>query len=127
VPARHLPPIIVLKSNQVLMQFNSKDFSFVEDLLVNQLHELFVKIKIRPNLSQNGAISLYCCLDNWPEKIEKLALAASELFDVQVEKEVVLLTIRHYNPAIVEELTADKTELLSQKTKETIQVLLKNN
>jgi len=126
-PVHHLPPIIVLKNNQVLMQFSSKDFSFVEDTLVNKLHGLFVEIKMRPNLSQNAAISLYCCLDDRPEKIEMLALAASELFDVQVEKDVVLLTIRHYNDAVVEELTANKIELLSQKTKETIQVLLKNS
>ena len=126
-PVHHLPPIIVLKNNQVLMQFSSKDFSFVEDTLVNKLHGLFVEIKMRPNLSQNAAISLYCCLDDRPEKIEKLALAASELFDVQVEKDVVLLTVRHYNDAVVEELTANKIELLSQKTKETIQVLLKNS
>ena len=65
-------------------------------------------------------------MDDRPEKIEKLALAASELFDVQVEKDVVLLTVRHYNETIVAELTANKIELLSQKTKETIQVLLKN-
>lgn len=126
-PVHHLPPIIVLKRNQVFMEFSSKDFSFVEDTLVNKLHQLFVDIKIRPNLSQNAAISLYCCLDDRPEKIEKLALAASELFDVQVEKDVVLLTVRHYNNAIVEELTSNKIELLSQKTKETIQVLLKNS
>jgi aspartate kinase len=125
-PVHNLPPIIVLKNNQVLMQFSSKDFSFVEDTLVNRLHELFVDIKIRPNLSQNGAISLYCCLDDKPEKIEKLALGASELFDVQAEKEVVLLTVRHYNETIVKELTANKIELLSQQTRETIQVLLKN-
>jgi aspartate kinase len=126
-PVHHLPPIIVLKRNQVLMQFNSKDFSFVEDTLVNKLHELFVEIKMRPNLSQNAAISLYCCLDDRPEKIEKLALAASELFDVLVEKDVVLLTVRHYTDVVVNELTANKIELLSQKTKETIQVLLKNS
>lgn len=126
VPVHNLPPIIVLKNSQVLMQFNSKDFSFVEDSLVNKLHQLFVDIKIRPNLSQNAAISLYCCLDDKPEKIEKLALAASELFDVQVEKNVVLLTVRHYNETIVTELTANKIELLSQKTKETIQILLKD-
>lgn len=124
-PVHNLPPIIVLKSNQVLMQFNSKDYSFVEDSLVNKLHQLFVEIKIRPNLSQNGAISLYCCLDDKPEKIEKLALAASHIFDVQVEKDVVLLTIRHYNESIVKELTLNKTELLSQKTRETMQVLVK--
>jgi len=126
-PVHNLPPIIVVKSNQVLMQFNSKDFSFVEDMLVNKLHQLFVEIKIRPNLSQNGAITLYCCLDDRPEKIEKLALAASELFDVQVEKDVVLLTVRHYTEKVVEELTANKIELLSQKTRETIQILMKKD
>ena len=88
---------------------------------------MFVEIKIRPNLSQNGAISLFCCFDDKPDKIEKLALAASELFDVQVIKDVVLLTVRHYNNDIVQMLTTDKVELLSQKTKETIQVLMKNN
>lgn len=126
-PVHNLPPIIVLKNHQVLMQFSSKDFSFVEDTLVNKLHQLFVDIKIRPNLSQHAAISLFCCLDDRPDKIEKLGLAASELFDVQVEKEVVLLTVRHYTNAVVEELIANKIELLSQKTKETIQVLLKIN
>ena len=126
-PVNNLPPIIVIKNNQVLMQLHSKDFSFVEDSLVNKLRQLFVEIKIRPNLSQNGAISLFCCFDDKPYKIEKLALAASELFDVQVIKDVVLLTVRHYNHEIVKILTTDKIELLSQKTKETIQVLMKNN
>ena len=126
-PVHNLPPIIVVKNNQVLIQLHSKDFSFVEDSLVNKLHQLFVEIKIRPNLSQNAAISLFCCFDDKPDKIEKLALAASELFDVQVIKDVVLLTVRHYNNDIVQMLTTDKIELLSQKTKETIQVLMKNN
>lgn len=127
VATQNLPPIIVVKQDQVLMQLNSKDFSFVEDSLVNKLHELFVQIKIRPNLSQNGAISLFCCFDNKTEKIEKLALAASELFNVTVEKEISLLTIRHYNEKIIAELTKDKVQLLSQKNRETLQVLLKNN
>ena len=90
------------------------------------MHELFEQIKIRPNLSQNTAISIFCCLDDKPEKIEKLALAASELFEVQIEKGLTLLTIRHYNEAIVKQLTTKKIELLSQKTKETIQVLMKD-
>jgi aspartate kinase len=120
-----LPPIIVLKGKQVLMQFRSKDFSFVEEAPINYLHELFEQIKIRPNISQNTAISVFCCLDDKPEKIEKLALAASELFDVQIERDLTLLTIRHYNEAIVKQLTTKRIELLSQKTKETIQVLMK--
>ncbi|MFT3680044.1 MAG: aspartate kinase [Ferruginibacter sp.] len=121
----NLPPVIVVKSKQVLLQLSSKDYSFVEDTLVSKLHHLLNNIKIRPNLSQNGAISLLCCLDDRPEKIEKLALAAEEYFDVQVEKELTLLTVRHYTNATVEKLTAGKDQLLIQKTRETIQVLMK--
>ena len=124
-PVHNLPPIIVVKNKQVLLQLSSKDYSFVEDTLVSLLHHLFTAIKIQPNISQNGAISLLCCLDDKPEKIEKLALAASEFFEVQVQKGLTLLTIRHYNEAIVQKLTSNKDQLLIQKTKETIQVLMR--
>ncbi len=124
-PVHNLPPIIVLKKNQVLMQLNSKDFSFVEEKPIALLHEMFSGIKIRPNLSQNGAVSLLCCLDDKPDKIEKLALAASEIFDVQLEKDLTLLTIRHYSREKYEELTNGKTVLLMQRTPETVQVLMR--
>lgn len=126
-PMHQLPPIIVVKEKQALMKISSRDFSFVEDKLVATLHQLLHENKIRPNLSQNGAISLLCCMDDQPEKIEKLALAASALFDVQIEKNCTLLTIRHYNEAIVQQLTVGRTQLLSQKTRKTLQVLLKGD
>ena len=120
-----LPPIIVIKKDQVLMELSSKDFSFVEEKPISQLHEMFDEIRIRPNLSQNGAVSLVCCLDDQPEKIEQLALAASAIFDVQLEKNLTLLTVRHYDDATVDALTKGKTILLEQKTTETIQVLMR--
>lgn len=121
----HLPPIIVLKDKQVLMQLSSKDFSFVGEAYVSRLYELFAAIRIRPNLSQNGAISLLCCLDDKPEKIEKLALAASEIFDVKIEKGLTLLTVRHYDQHTIDEQIKGKTILLEQKTNETIQILMR--
>ena len=124
-PVHGLPPVIVLKNNQVLMQLSSKDFSFVEEKPISRLHEIFSDIRIRPNLSQNGAVSLLCCLDDIPGKIDKLALAASEIFDVQLEKNLTLLTIRHYNDDTIDRLTKGKIILLEQKTVETIQVLMR--
>ena len=124
-PVHGLPPIIVLKNNQVLMELNSKDFSFVEEKPISQLHEMFDHIRIRPNLSQNGAVSLVCCLDDQPEKIDQLAAAASAIFDVQLEKNLTLLTIRHYDELTIDALTKGKTILLEQKTTETIQVLMR--
>jgi aspartate kinase len=124
-PVHNLPPIIVVKEKQVLLQLSSKDFSFVGETYVSRLYELFAQLKIRPNLIQNGAISLLCCLDDRPEKIEKLALAASEIFDAQVQRDLTLLTIRHYTREKFDELTFGKTILLTQRTTETIQALIR--
>ena len=124
-PVHHLPPIIVVKENQVLMQMSSKDFSFIGETGISSLYKLFAEIKIRPNITQSGAISLLCGFDDKTEKIEKLALAASQLFEVTVEKNISLLTIRHFNEAIVQQMTNGKDIVLEQKTKETIQVLMK--
>ncbi|MBK7434920.1 MAG: aspartate kinase [Chitinophagaceae bacterium] len=124
-PVHDLPPIIVLKKDQVLMQLSSRDFSFVEEKPISRLHELFAQIKIRPNLSQNGAISLSCVLDDKAEKIDKLASAASEIFDVQIERNLTLLTIRHYTPESIQRLTGGKEIVLEQRTPETIQVLMR--
>jgi len=125
-PAHHLPPIIVYKRQQVLMTFETKDFSFVEGTPANTLNEILEINKIRPNLSQNAAISLYLCVDDIPEKIEKVAVQSEGIFDVQVERNLTLLTIRHYTGQFLHKLTADKTIVLEQKTQETIQVLMRN-
>lgn len=124
-PVHNLPPIIVIKSRQVLVQLSSKDFSFVGETHVSRLYEIFAQVRIRPNLTQNGAISMLCCLDDVPNKIEKLALNASLIFEVQLEKDLTLLTIRHYSKELIEKLTANKTVLLEQRTSDTIQVLMK--
>ena len=122
---KNLPPIIVNKKNQVLIRFKSKDFSFVEDRPVQQLHDLYSQLKMKPNLSQNTAISLLCCFDGHIEKIDRLASDASEIFDVEVEKDLTLLTIRHYDEATIKSMTKDKQIVLEQKTPETIQVLMR--
>ena len=122
-PVHNLPPIIVLKEKQVMMTVRSKDFSFVGEQHVSRLYQLFGSLHIKPNLTQIGAISFTCVLDDWAEKIEKLAFEASEFLDVQLTKGLQVLTIRHYNDAIVEENIKGKTILLKQQTTETIQVL----
>lgn len=120
---KNLPPVIVIKKDQVLIRFRSKDFSFVEDKPVQRLQELCSELKFKPNLSQNTAISLLSSFNNHPEKIDRLASGASAFFDVEVEKGLQLLTIRHYNDETIEKLTSGKTIVLMQKTMDTLQAL----
>lgn len=119
-----LPPIIVYKEAQVQVQLTSKDFSFVGEGLTAEVYRLFEALKFKPNLTQNTAISLLCVVDDHPEKIENFALEAARYFDVQLTRSLQLLTIRHYNEAILQELVRDHTVLLKQQTLETVQVLL---
>jgi aspartate kinase len=117
--------VIVLKQKQVLITFRSRDFSFVEDKPVEQLQALFHQLKIKSNLSQHTAISLLCCFDDHPEKIDQLAADAAAIFDVEVERNLTLLTIRHYNNDILQSLVANKQIVVEQRTKETVQVVMR--
>ena len=120
-----LPPIIVFKEDQVLVEISSRDFSFTNEGLTKEINELLDLLKIKENLTQITAISLLCVVDDHSEKIEKLGLAASEHFEVQLIKGLTLLTIRHYQENIINELTKEKSCLLRQQTPEIIQVLMK--
>ena len=121
----NLPPIIVLKNEQVLIYFRSKDFSFMEGKALGQLHKIFNRAKLQPNLTQNTAISFVCCFDGHEEKTAEIATQASLLFDVDVERNLSLLTIRHYDTPTVEKLTKNKNIILEQKTTETMQAVIR--
>jgi aspartate kinase len=123
-PLHHLPPIIVIKEKQVLIKMSSKDFSFVGEHHVATLYSLLGKLSIKPNLTQNTAISFVCVLDDSPEKIETLAFDVAGIFDVQIMKDLTLLTVRHYTKDIFEMLIEGKKILLRQQTSDTIQLLM---
>jgi aspartate kinase len=121
----HLPPVIVYKHKQVLIELKSKDFSFVGEGLTAEVYKIFESIKFKPNLIQSAAISLLCVVDDYSDKVQEFALKASNVFDVNVSRDLTLLTIRHYNDEILSELIGDKKTVLRQQTPETVQVLMK--
>lgn len=121
-----LPPIIVLKKEQALLSLHSRDFSFVGEKPVADLYQLLNDIKIKPNLIQTGAVSIQVCLDDKPDKIQKLALDASDFFEVQVEKGLTLLTVRHYQEDLLQKLTEGHSIKLKQQSPQTVQVLMQS-
>jgi aspartate kinase len=119
-----LPPIIVYKQRQVLIELKSKDFSFVGEGLTAEVYQIFEALKFKPNLTQNAAISLLCVVDDFSDKVQELASKAANHFDVNVSRDLTLLTVRHYNEAILSELIGNKRIVLRQQTPETVQVLI---
>ena len=122
---KDLPPIIVEKNKQVLVRLHTHDFSFIGEEPMSRLYQVLGELNIKPNLIQTGAVSLMLVMDDREDKIEKFALAAASLFEVQVEKGLSLLTIRHYTDTITTRLLNDRQPQLRQQTPDTIQLLLK--
>jgi aspartate kinase len=66
------------------------------------------------------------CLDGHPEKIDQLCLSAADIFDVEVEKGLSLLTIRHYREDVIQRHAGGRNRLLTQQTPDTIQMLFRS-
>ena len=70
-PLQELPPIIVVKQNQALIHFHTKDFSFAGEKPLAQLYGLLAELHIQANLLQTGAVRIDICVDDKADKIEK--------------------------------------------------------
>ena len=125
VDVKQLPPIIVLKKNQVLLNITSKDYSFITEDKISDIYDIFHGLKVKINLMQNGAINFSCCIDNNPEKIELLIKTLHEQFRIVYNEGLELLTVRYYQTGLLEELSNGHTILLEQRSPATIQRLMK--
>lgn len=117
-------PIIVYKTNQVLFNFQTKDYAFIEGKPSKAIHKVLSDARIKANLTQNTAISMLVCADDIPEKTEKVLQATPE-FSVLLTSGLTLLTIRYYSDQIREKLLSGKKLLLEQRTTDTLHVLFK--
>jgi aspartate kinase len=119
------PPLIVLKEKQILLQVTTKDFSFISEDNLRHLYGIFHDLKIKVNLIQNAAISFVACIDHREEQVQALAAALEKNYRVLRNEGVTLLTVRHYTPEILFDLTKGRYNLLEQKTRHTVQVVMK--
>lgn len=119
------PPLIILKKNQILLQVTTRDFSFITEDNLSNLYSIFHDLKIKINLIQNAAISFVACIDNKEEQVTQLISLLEKDFKVFSNEDVSLLTIRHYTPETLFDLTKGRYTLLEQKTRETVQMVIK--
>lgn len=118
------PPIIVWKQDQVLVQATTKDFSFITEDNLSDIYQIFHDLNIKINLMQNAAISFVACVDRREDKLQKLIAELDVNYKLLRNENVSLLTIRHYTPEAVFDLTKNKVVLLEQKTRHTVQVVV---
>jgi aspartate kinase len=121
----YYPAIIVKKEQQVLLSFTSKDFSFTEAENLRMILKSCDKNRLKINIIQTGALSTSIVVDEKNEKIEQIKRDLVSFFDVKFNTDLTLITIRHYQNIVDNDFVKDKEILLEQKTRETVQFLVR--
>lgn len=122
-----LDPLVscfILKKNQVLISLSSLDFSFMMEDNISEVFDLLHRFKMRVELIQNSAISFSVCVDNKYNQLEPLLSKLREKYKVRWNEGVTLYTIRHSQPSEIKVLSKNKTVLLKQESRETVQLVV---
>ena len=118
-------PCFILKKDQLLISLSSIDFSFIMEENISEIFALLHQFKIKVSLIQNTAISFSVCIEDKFENFNELKTILSKKFKVSYNENVSLFTIRHFTKEAAEMVEKDKTVLLKQISRETMQVVTK--
>ena len=118
-------PCFIIKRDLLLLSLSSIDFSFIMEENISEIFALFHQYKMKVSLIQNSAISFSVCIEDKFGKFNELKNILSKKFKVFYNENVSLYTIRHFTAAAAEIVEKDKTVLLKQISRETMQVVTK--
>lgn len=118
-------PCFIVKKNQLLISLSSIDFSFIMEENISEIFALLHQYKIKVSLIQNSAISFSVCVEDKFGNFNELKSILAKKFKVAYNENVSLYTIRHFTKEAAEIVEKDKTVLLKQISRETMQVVTK--
>ncbi|TDS56963.1 aspartate kinase [Myroides indicus] len=118
-------PCYIVKKDQLLISFSSKDFSFIMEQNISDIFKLFYEYNIKVNVIQNSAISFSVCAEDKFNRFEELRKILSDKFRISFNENVSLYTIRHFTDESAQKVLNQKTLLLKQVNRETLQIVTK--
>ena len=118
-------PVIIVKPNQVLVSVSSKDHSFITENHLSDIFKILAEVQSKVNLMQNSALSFTFCIDFEAGKFESLLQRLKTDFNYKYNTETDLITVRHYEVPLLQELSTGKTILLEQLSRNTAQLVIK--
>jgi aspartate kinase len=118
-------PSIIVKNNQVLSSFSSKDFSFITEDHLSEIFKAFADVNLKVNMMQTSALSFSVCFDGDQDKFKLLKQILETGYKIKYNQDLQLVTIRHYNIDCINNLSLGKSVLLEQLSRNTAQLVLK--
>ena len=120
-----LLPCFIVKRGQLLLSLSSIDFSFIMEENISEIFKLLHEFKMKVSLIQNSAISFSVCIEDKYLNFDALKAILSKKFKVSYNENVSLYTIRHFDEKSKLATEKNKTVLLKQISRETLQLVTK--
>lgn len=117
-------PSYITQTGQWLITIATRDFSFIVEEHLSQIFELFAKHKVKIDIMQNSAVYFTVAVHNKEWRLLALIEELMQHFEVRYNKDAELITIRHFNEDIINELCQGREVFMEQRTRQTYRVLL---
>ena len=120
-----LIPSFIFKKDQVLFSFTTTNFSFIVEENLSDIFSRLAKINAKINLMQNSALDFSILMDRSKVDIHQVLELFKDTYSVKFNEGLTLITIRHYDQATIDRVTANKEIILEQKTRQTARIVVK--
>ena len=120
-----LPPIFIMKENQILITLSPKDFSFISIEDINRVVNFLLENRVKITLMQQSAIDLNLVLDAPEANWETIFNELSPYYTLRYNTDLMLVTIRHYTEEVLDWMVKEKDIYLEQHSRLTARMLVK--
>jgi len=117
-------PNFIFKFDQVLISVSTRDLSFINEKVFNDVFALLSRFSIHMNIIQNSALTLSICIDNHIN-INAFLAGLQENYGVRYNQGLELITIRHFNEKAAELVLQGKLVLLEQHNRTVVQYVVR--
>lgn len=119
------PPMVAIEQDQALLHISTRDFSFVAEHHISHIFNLVAEFRLQVNMMQNTAISFVLCMNDIDDKVDRFAEKLQDQFKVLIDRDLELITVRHYQKPILDRLREGKMVLLEERIRKTVQMVVK--
>lgn len=125
-PDGPMSTVFVRKEGQILISLLPKDLSFVMGDNLASLFHILASHGVKVSLVQAGAVSINICADHEEPRIGNVLEELWKDYTILFNDGAEMLTIRHSSPGAAESVTGGKEVLLSQTTRNTVRMVVRD-
>ena len=120
------PPMVAVEKDQALINISTRDFSFVAEHHIKELFGHITTTRLQVNMMQNTAISFNVVVNDIDDRVERFCKLVNDHFKTTVDRDLELITVRHYTNEVVESLRRGKVNMLEGRLPLTLQMVVKD-